>query len=132
MKHLLVAILFLSVSLFAELTNRPIDKALIESGVQIVDIRTPGEWVETGLVKGSIPIMFFDERGQYDVATFLDKLRKQVDTSKEFALICRTGSRTVPVSDFLSKKFDYKVINITGGIMNGMRNGIPLEPYRQK
>lgn len=130
MRNILMTILFLSISLFAEVTSKPIDNALIDSGIKIVDIRTPGEWKQTGLVKGSIPIMFYDERGQYDLKGFLDELNKKVDTSKEFALICRSGSRTRILSNYLSQQLGYKVVDIAGGIMNGMRNNIPLEPYK--
>jgi len=122
--------LLMAVSLFAEVKNQYIDQKLIDSGVQIVDIRTPGEWKQTGLVKGSIPIMFFDERGKYDIPLFLTTLNKKVDTKKEFALICRTGSRTKTVANFLSQEYGYKIINLQGGIMYGLGKNIPVSPYK--
>ena len=82
----------------------------------IVDIRTIGEWKHTGILRGSIPIQFFNEQGQYNISAFLAQLNAKVDTSKPFALICRTGSRTSMVATFLSQKYNYKVTNITGGI----------------
>ena len=130
MKRLLVILLLLTVSLFAEVKNQYVDQKLLDSGIQIVDIRTPGEWKQTGLLKGSIPIMFFDERGNYNIPLFMDTLSRKVDTKKEFALICRTGSRTIPVSDFLSKKYGYHIINLQGGIMYGMGKNMPREPYK--
>lgn len=130
MKHFLMIMLLMAVSLFAEVKNQYIDQKLIDSGVQIVDIRTPGEWKQTGLVKGSIPIMFFDERGKYDIPLFLTTLNKKVDTKKEFALICRTGSRTKTVANFLSQEYGYKIINLQGGIMYGLGKNIPVSPYK--
>lgn len=130
MKHFLMIMLLMAVSLFAEVKNRYIDQKLIDSGIQIVDIRTPGEWKQTGLVKGSIPIMFFDERGKYDIPLFLTTLNKKVDTKKEFALICRTGSRTKTVANFLSQEYGYKIVNLQGGIMYGLGKNIPVSPYK--
>ena len=116
MKKTVFALLFLSVSLCAELTNQYITKEFISKNIPIVDIRTPGEWRETGLLKNAIPIMFFDERGNYDARKFLQELNQKVDVSKPFALICHTGSRTSMVAPWLSKEFHYKVVNLLGGM----------------
>ncbi len=132
MKFFLSILLLLTTTLFAEVKHQYINQKLLDSGIQIIDIRTPGEWKDTGLVKGSIPIMFFDERGNYDVPGFMKELNKKVDTKKEFALICNSGNRTRILADFLSNEYKYKVINIKGGIRYGMRKSIPLESYKGK
>ena len=74
--------------------------------------------------------MFWDERGGYDVNGFLTQLNKKIDTKKPFALICRTGSRTSIVADFLSKKLNYNVINLKGGILYHMGMRLPVVPYK--
>ena len=130
MTKVFLTFLLLATSLFAELINQPLTKKLLNSNIPIVDIRTPGEWKETGITKDAVRIMFFDERGQYNVEAFLDELNKKVDTKKQFALICRTGSRTKVVSSFLSQKLGYNAINIQGGITQAIRRGLPVEPYR--
>ncbi len=124
--------LVLAPFLHAEYTLAPYSNELLAKKVPMVDIRTVGEWKETGLVKGSIPIQFFDERGQYDIRAFLEVLNANVDTTKEFALICRTGSRTTMVAQFLSNKLHYKVIDIQGGIMNAYQLKAPIVPYEGK
>ena len=130
MKYLIALMLFLSPLLHAEYKLQPFSKELIEKKVPMVDIRTIGEWKETGLVKGSIPIQFFNERGQYDIPAFLKELNAKVDTSKEFALICRTGSRTMMVAQFLSDELKYKVIDIKGGIVDAYQLKAPIVPYK--
>lgn len=130
MKTLLFILVFLYGSLHAEVVNEPADKSLLERHIPVVDIRTPGEWHETGVLKGSIPIMFFDERGGYDVDRFIKALNAKVDTSKPFAVICRTGSRTSMLAPFLSGTYGYKVINVQGGILYAKQIGLPLEPYK--
>ena len=131
MKKILLSLIILSVSLFATITNQEATLQLIDSGIPIVDIRTPGEWKETGLLKGSIPIMLFDERGNYDLKLFLEQLNSAVDTKKPFAIICRTGSRTVILANFLSQKLNYDVINIKSGIVYAKYMKLPILPYKQ-
>jgi len=131
LKKILLSLIILSVSLFATITNQEATLQLIDSGVPIVDIRTPGEWKETGLLKGSIPIMLFDERGNYDLKLFLEQLNSAVDTKKPFAIICRTGSRTVILANFLSKKLNYDVINIKSGIVYAKYMKLPILPYKR-
>ncbi|MDA3946533.1 MAG: rhodanese-like domain-containing protein [Helicobacteraceae bacterium] len=130
MKYLITLMLFLSPLLHAEYRVESFTNTLIEKQVPIVDIRTVGEWKETGIVTGSIPIQFFNERGQYDIPQFLKELNANVDTSKEFALICRTGSRTKMVGLFLSDELKYKIIDIQGGIMDARKLHAPIVPYK--
>ncbi|WP_373070307.1 rhodanese-like domain-containing protein [Sulfurimonas sp.] len=131
MKKILIFLLLLNISIFAELKHEYPTLELINSKIPIVDIRTPPEWYETGLVKGSIPIMFFDERGRYNVQAFLTELNKKVDTTKPFALICRTASRTQVVSEFLSSQLNYKVTNLLGGMVYVKAKGLPTQSYKK-
>ncbi len=130
MKKIFLTLLLLASSLMAELKHEYLSQELIDSKIPIVDIRTPAEWKETGIVKNSIPIMFFNEQGAYDVNAFLTELNAKVDTKKTFALICRTGSRTSIISAFLSKELKYSVIDIKGGIVLAKPKNIKLMPIR--
>lgn len=130
-KKTIFALLLLSASLFAQLSNQYLTKEFLNKHIPIVDVRTPGEWRETGILKGAVPIMFFDQRGNYDARKFLNELNKKVDTSKPFALICHTGSRTSMIAPWLSKEFGYKVINLQGGMEYATKGlHIPTVPYR--
>ena len=100
-------------------------------GIKIIDIRTPSEWMQTGIVEGSHTIMFFDEQGGYDADTFLNTLNKVVTKDEKFALICRTGSRTTMISQFLSEKMGYNVVNLKGGILSLMAQGYKPTPYKK-
>ena len=117
MKKTFLTLLILTSALMAELKNEYLTKKLLNSKIPIVDIRTVGEWKETGIIKDSITIEFFNEQGAYDISGFLTELNAKVDTTKPFALVCRTGSRTKMVAQYLSDTFNYKVTNISGGIM---------------
>jgi len=128
LKLTLFTLLFSSL-LMAELRHVDVNEEIVKSGIKIIDIRTSPEWKETGIVENSIPITFFDEQGRYNAETFLNELTKHVKKEREFALICRTGNRTVAVSEFLSKQ-GYKVINLKGGIKRLIAQGYVPEPYK--
>ena len=130
MKKIIFTLLLLISSLYAELKNEYLTQKMIDSKIPIVDIRTTGEWKETGIIKDSIPIMFFNEQGKYDLRAFINELNKKVDTKKPFALICRTGSRTKMVSSYLANELHYKVTNIVGGIMYPQMKNPPFVLYK--
>jgi len=130
LKKTILSLLLLSTWLFATVKNEEASQALLDSKIPIVDIRTPAEWRETGLLKGSIPIMFFDEKGNYDINDFLQKLNSAVDTKKPFAIICRTGSRTRILASFLSQKLNYDIINIKRGILYAKYLKLDILPYK--
>jgi rhodanese-related sulfurtransferase len=130
MKKILLGLILLVSTLFAELSHIDVTPKFIkETKLKIIDIRTQPEWVETGIVKDSYLITFFDEKGNYDIQAFLNAVDKIVDKDEKFALICRTGSRTGMISEFLGKQLDYKVINLKGGIMKLFREGFKSEKY---
>lgn len=131
MKKIFLSLLLISSSLLATIINQEASQKLIDSSIPIIDIRTPREWKETGLLKKAIPIMLFDEKGRYNLSLFLDKLNKAVDTKKPFAIICRTGSRTMVLANFLSKKLDYTVINVKSGMVYAKYKRLPIVPYKK-
>lgn len=124
--------LLLVSSAFAELLQQYVTQDLIDSKIKIIDIRTPQEWKEDGILKGAIPITFFNEKGQYNVPLFLKELGKHVKKDEQFALICRSGSRTRIVSDFLANQLGMRVINLKGGMIYAKGKGIKVYPYIEK
>ena len=131
MKKLLILLAFVATSLFAEVTNIYPDTVFLSKKIPIIDIRTQGEWKETGLLKGAIPITFFDERGSYNIPLFLKELSTKVNVKKPFALVCRSGSRTKMVSAFLSQKLGYNVYDLNGGMLYVMGKNLPIVPYKK-
>jgi len=130
MKKIILSFLVLSATLMAELTQVWATPGFANKDIKIIDIRTPAEWKETGIVKGSYTIMFFDEQGNFNLESFLRQLNMAVKKGEQFALICRVGSRTGMVTEFLSEKLGYKVINLKGGIMKMIHEGYKTVPYR--
>lgn len=93
-------------------------KALIAQGVAVVDLRTAGEWRQTGVLKGSQMITLFDEMGRADPELWVRELDKVVPAGKPVILICRTGNRTGVASRMLDKSGRKgSVYNVKAGIV---------------
>jgi len=130
MKKILLGLFIVASTLFGKVVDVVVTPQFIENtNLKIIDIRTKGEWAETGIVKGSYTLTFFDEKGNYDIEGFLNALNQIVNKGEQFALICRTGSRTTMVSNFLGRKLDYNVVNLRGGLMKLLREGYQTVPY---
>ena len=67
-------------------------RQLLEKGVPIIDIRRSEEWRQTGVVKGSHLITFFDRKGNYNINAWMAELSKIAGPDEPFILICRTGN----------------------------------------
>ncbi len=132
MNKILLIFLFLVNAAFAELINQYPSKELLDSNIKIIDIRTLPEWKETGLLKGAIPLTFFDVHGNYNIPAFMKALRSHIREGEQFAIICHVGTRTAMLADYLDKEQHMKVINLLGGIEHAKKEGLDIRPYKAK
>ncbi|MCC2112554.1 MAG: FKBP-type peptidyl-prolyl cis-trans isomerase [Hyphomicrobiales bacterium] len=101
-------------------------RQLRAAGVRLIDIRLPEEWKQTGVVEGSILMTFFDKKGRVN-PEFMEEFTKLVGKKDKIILICRTGSRTGVVSQFLAQKAGYEgIINVSRGITHWIAEGNPV------
>lgn len=131
MRRLLVGCFGLMAAFGARADIIDIDSAglakLAASGVPLIDIRTSPEWVETGIVPGSHLLTFFDERGKADPAAWLQRAKAIAKPGDPLIVICRSGSRTRALSQFLSQQAGYaKIYNVRNGIRAWAEEGRPL------
>jgi rhodanese-related sulfurtransferase len=102
---------------------------LAAAGVPVIDIRTRPEWEQSGIVPGSHLLTFFDERGNADPATWLERAKAISKPGDPVIVICRTGNRTKALSQFLSQRAGYaKVYNVRNGIVAWAKDGRPIAP----
>ncbi len=128
MKKIILILMLLFGFSYAEVMNFPISKNVVNSGIKIIDIRTKPEWRETGIIKGSKTITFFDEKGGYDVPKFIKALNSFVKPGEKFALVCRTGHRSRIVAKFLGDN-GYNVIDLLGGVQALARDNYKFVKY---
>lgn len=111
-----------------DIDNAELDR-LLKSGTKLIDIRTRPEWEDTGIITGSHLLTFFDERGRYDAAQWLNQVSQIAKRDEAVIVLCRTGNRTRPVSRLLSEQAGYtRVYNVRSGIKAWIANGLPLKP----
>jgi rhodanese-related sulfurtransferase len=131
MRRLLLGTCLLLAAFAARAEVIDIDNAtlakLAASGVPVIDIRTRPEWEQTGIVPGSHLLTFFDERGNADPATWLQRAGAISKPGEPLIVICRTGNRTKALSRFLSQRAGYaKVYNVKSGIVAWAKEGRPV------
>ena len=126
--HLKIIIFFIvSSQVNADVQLADNDKiiSLMKQGVPLIDIRTNSEWQNTGIIKNSKLLTFFDKDGKSDLKSWMNKLRKMVKKDQPVIIICRSGRRSGIVSDMLVNEENYsKVYNANSGIMAWINSGL--------
>ena len=94
------------------------------SGALLVDIRTPPEWHQTGVIEGAKLITFQDPQG------FIDQIKDEIADGRDVVLICRSGSRTQAAGMYLAQMLDNQVISAAGGMIEivGRQGYQPVAP----
>ena len=120
-KLLALTLFFLlnNTQLFAEIfeVNNEKIKLLLESNVPLIDIRTEGEWYETGVIKSSHLMTFFDKNGSYDFRKWMIEVSEIANENGPVIIICRSGRRSRIVSNMIIKEnADYRIYHASNGI----------------
>ncbi len=122
MKKTLLLLGLLSASLFAkfETVDSEEFEKLMAKGYPTIDIRTPMEWKQTGIIKGAHKMMFFTPKGQPDLAQWFFELGHLVKNKKEpILLYCAHANRSKSLGQGLEQMGFENVYELKGGIENG-------------
>ncbi|MEA3314721.1 MAG: rhodanese-like domain-containing protein [Campylobacterota bacterium] len=94
-----------------------------KDGVVVIDIRTPQEWKDTGIIKGSKTIEFFNEKGGVDFISFMKDFTKYVKNSEQsFIIYCAHANRTKTIGNLFTQLGIPNVYHLKGGINYGWRD----------
>ena len=99
------------------LSTQEFASSIKNSEVVILDVRTPGEFA-SGHIQGAINIDVEGPDFQSQIAT--------LDKSKEYAIYCRSGRRSIVAADLMSDKGFTKLSNLESGIISWQGSGYPL------
>ena len=114
-----------------------------EVGVYLIDVRTPAEYQQIGhpMMAYSIPFMYLSDefvekggmfRGEkmsktryqyYKNPEYLSYMKKHFKADDTLLIMCRSGNRSVPASDFMAENGFNKVYNVVGGFEGGKFKG---------
>ena len=90
---------------------------ITESGVVILDVRTPDEIAE-GFIEGALIIDFQGSNFESEIAS----LNKDVT----YAVYCRSGNRSGKAIKIMQDGGFHNLFNLDGGILDWVQAGMPL------
>ena len=101
----------------------------------IIDVRTAGEWAETGVPRGAAQICLFTAPGTAN-ANFIGDVLAAVggDRTRSVATICATGRRSSLAQELLAGNGFTAVYTISEGMLGSnfgpgwLGRGLPVEP----
>ncbi len=115
---------------YSNIDNETLKNLITEGKVTLIDIRRQEEWQQTGIVKGSKTITFFDNMGRIN-PKFVPEFTALVKPEQTVALICRTGNRTQAAGQAIAQQLGYKnVLNVTHGITGWIAEKRPVAKYK--
>ena len=92
-------------------------KKTAESGVVILDVRTPGEFM-TGHIQGAQNIDF--EGGSFESQI------ESLDKNGTYAVYCRSGNRSGQAVKVMQDAGFKNIYNLDGGVIDWANSGLPL------
>ncbi|EAI8624477.1 rhodanese-like domain-containing protein [Campylobacter lari] len=112
MKKILLSLMLCTSFVLAEVKNIDINADILEN-YQVIDIRKPSEWAQTGTIKNAIKISFYNEDGSIN-KNFVEEIKK-ISSNKPIAIVCRSGARSAKASALLDQN-GIEVANLKGGM----------------
>ena len=88
-----------------------------DPGTLVVDIRTPGEWADTGVIAGALLVTYDDAE------SFLRQIAPHLAPGQTLALVCRSGNRTSRAARQIAPLIDNPVVDVAGGMNRILREG---------
>jgi phage shock protein E len=115
--------IFLLISLFSctgqtqDILDAKQTEALLatDSTIQLIDVRTPTEWAQTGVIEGALRIDFNSPDFQENAS--------KLDRKKTVITYCAAGGRSPRAAALLRKMGFEKVLDYTGGMNDWKAKG---------
>lgn len=92
------------------------------TGGLIVDIRTPQEWVQTGVIDGATLETFRDPQ------SFLAQIGPEIADGRDLILVCRSGNRTAAAARALEGRIPNRIVSVDGGMGRIISSGYRTVP----
>lgn len=125
MKKVLLILTVLCVQMFAKFETIEVDQNTInDQNIQIIDVRTPAEWEQTGVLNGAILVTYRNSDGSIN-PNFVNEVKSKIDPNKKVAVICRSGARSKVASTLLDENGVDGVINLGGGMNKVLDKKLP-------
>lgn len=95
-------------------TAQAAHEAVSNGKMILIDIRTTGEWLQTGVAEGAWPLDMTDEAFGPRIMAVLQR-----NPEHQVAVICRTGNRTGHLITVLAKNGVTGILDVSEGMAGG-------------
>ncbi|RUS59963.1 rhodanese-like domain-containing protein [Pseudorhodobacter sp. E13] len=93
----------------------------------LVDIRTPEEWKQSGVVEGALLLTYSTPEA------FLQVVAPKLKPGQRIGLICRSGNRTSRAAQQIAPLFKGEIVDVQGGMNRVLVQGYqPVKPTRMQ
>lgn len=92
-----------------------------DQSAQLLDVREPEEWAETGVPDGAVLI---------PLAEVESRAPSELDADSPVYVICRSGNRSRTASETLVQLDFRQVYNVDGGVTAWLNAGLPVQAYQ--
>lgn len=112
-----------------EVYSAKLSKEFLSKHIPVIDIRNEQDWKTTAVLKDSILMTFYHKDGRYDKSFFLKNLNSRINKNSKFAILSRIGEKSEKVAKILKSEGYENVINLEGGIREGIKNQVQFVKY---
>lgn len=105
-------------TLFLSLSPQQFNDAMNNPGNVVLDVRTPDELKETGLIRMANNVDFQNPNFEKIIDTF--------DKNKTYFVYCRSGKRSFGAMEIMKMKGFKKLVMLDGGILQWTEQNLPL------
>ena len=96
-----------------------------DDSLLLVDIRTPEEWKQSGVVEGALLVTYSTPEA------FLQAVGPKLKPGQRIGLICRSGNRTSRAAQQIAPLFKGAIVDVQGGMNRVLGQGYrPVKPTR--
>lgn len=100
-----------------DLQPRIVEKLINDKSVVMIDVRREDEWIQTGIIKNSHKMTFFDAYGNHNVLKWMKEFEKLVPSKETtVVLICAHANRTRAIGNYLIDQGYKHTAHLIGGI----------------
>ena len=103
------------------MTPAQVNKEAVAGRMVLIDIRTPAEWVETGVAQSARPIDMTSAGFVADLKTVITE-----NPGKKLAFICRSGNRSGQLTAQLEASGLKNIVDVAGGTTAWIAEGLPV------
>jgi rhodanese-related sulfurtransferase len=117
---------------YTNISNYELEQLSSEDAI-VVDVRLEDEWIQTGIIKNSKTVTYFDKNARPMMKDFLKSINTITanDKLRPIIVMCRSGQRSVFASEALDKAGYKQVYNLKYGILGWMSDGKKLVKYQK-